>query len=279
ACDRAESRRRRYRNARAARVRSSPPRSASAFAAGPHGLTAWAVSAPGSAGAHGLRAGPGDGRPQRRVEDLDGGVDLVLAYRQGRRHAQAVGVLPRAHDVHRQPAAQALVGDGRAERICGLARVAVADQLETDEQTPAADVADLLVLVLQLAQLAHQAVAAFGRARDEALLLDYVEDCESGRRGQRVGYVRGHVEESLGDGRLLDRAWGDGGGKRDAAAERLRHRQEVRHDAVELEAEHGAEAPEAGLCLVHHEQHAALSAELERPQEVPGRRNDDAARR
>src|SRR3954454_8349907 len=45
----------------------------------------------------------------------------------------------------------------------------------------------------------------------------------------------------------------------------------------ELEAEHRAEAPEAGLRLVRHEQHAALAAERARAASN-GRRNDDAAR-
>src|SRR5207248_9979098 len=63
----------------------------------------------------------------------------------------------------------------------------------------------------------------------------------------------------------------------DAAAEMLRHGDDVGDDAVALEAEHGAVLPETGLLLVDDQQHATLMAELAQPLQPARRRLDDAA--
>ena len=63
------------------------------------------------------------------------------------------------------------------------------------------------------------------------------------------------------------------------AAERLREHEEVRHDAVALEAVHRPEPAEPGLALVEDHEHAALGAQVDEPREVARRRHDHAARR
>ena len=63
----------------------------------------------------------------------------------------------------------------------------------------------------------------------------------------------------------------------DAAAKMLGHRDDVRDDALGLEAEHAAELAEAGLLLVDDQQHAALLAHLLQPLQPAGRRLHHAA--
>ena len=65
--------------------------------------------------------------------------------------------------------------------------------------------------------------------------------------------------------------------QRQAAAERLGEREDVRHDAVLLEREHRADAAERGLRLVEDQQHAALLAVLLEPREVAVGQRHDAA--
>jgi hypothetical protein len=148
-------------------------------------------------------------------------IDLVLADRQWRCHPEAV--LPRAsaNDVHREAAPQALCGHGRPERVRRSAALPVLDELESNEQAAAADVADLLVRRLELAQPPEQVLPLLVGTLDEPLLFDSLEHRETGGSGQRVGDVRGDVEEALPDTVLLDQRR-DRRGEWDAAAERLR---------------------------------------------------------
>ena len=203
----------------------------------------------------------------------------VLRHRQRRGDAEAVRVRLRADDVHREAALVALAGHRGAERVGGRPGLAILDQLEPDEEAAAAHVADRLVLRLELPQAGEHVLAAGRRALDQALLGDHVEHREAGRGGQRVGDVRGDVEEALVVTVLLDRARRDGRRERQAAAERLRDADEVGHHTVVLEAEHRPEAAEARLGLVHQEQHPALVEQLAHPAEVAVGRDDDAAGR
>src|SRR5205823_6206742 len=139
-------------------------------------------------GEHGLK---------RRIEDLDGKIDLVLVDRQWRCHPEAVRPRPGADDVHREAAPEALCGHGRPERVRRSAALPVIDELESDEQAAAADVADLLVRCLELAEPPEQVLPSLAGALDEAFLLDSLEHRETGGGGQRVGDVRGDVEEAL----------------------------------------------------------------------------------
>ena len=156
----------------------------------------------------------------------------------------------RADDVHGKAALVALPRHGGAERVGGRLALPVLDQLEPDEEPAAADVADRLVLRLELAQAGEHVLAARRSPLDQPLLGDHVEDGEPRRCGQRVGDVRGDVEEALVVAVLLDRARRDRRGEREPAAERLRDADEIGDDLVVLEPEHRPQAPEAGLRLV-----------------------------
>src|SRR4051812_43451149 len=76
---------------------------------------------------------------------------------------------------------------------------------------------------------------------------------------------------------LLDRGAGDHRADRYAPAERFREHEEIRHYAVDLEAIHPPEPAKAGLALVEHHQHAALTRQVHEPGEVTGRRHDHAS--
>src|SRR5215207_11684802 len=93
-------------------------------------------------------------RRERLVDHGDREVHLVVADRERRGHAQAVSRARAltADEVHRQAAAQALLGERTSERVGGRARVAVLHQLDAREQAQAAHVADRLVPLLELAQ-------------------------------------------------------------------------------------------------------------------------------
>src|SRR5439155_26322001 len=151
----------------------------------------------------------------------------------------------------------------------------VLDELESDEQAAATDVADLLVRRLELAQPPEQVLPLLAGALDEAFLFDSLEHRETGGGGQRVGDVRGDVEEALPDTVLLDKRVRDGRREWDAAAERLRDGHEIRDDAVVFEPEHRPQPSEPGLRLVKHEQHPAGIAELAQAAEVSVRGDDD----
>ena len=77
---------------------------------------------------------------------------------------------------------------------------------------------------------------------------------------------------------LLDLGAGYRRGERHAAAERLGDREKIRHDAVLLEAEIGADPAERGLRLVQDQEHAARLAQLLQPRKIALRRHDHAAR-
>jgi hypothetical protein len=137
-------------------------------------------------------------RGQGGVEDLRRHVDLVVADRQGRRHAEAVcGAAGAAADqVDRQAAALALLAQLEPKRLGGAAALAVLDQLEAAQEAHAAHVADRLVAALELAQVPEQALAGPARSARQVLVPHHLEDGQRGGRRERVGDVRGDVHES-----------------------------------------------------------------------------------
>ena len=93
---------------------------------------------------------------------------------------------------------------------------------------------------LELPQAREEVLPAGAGPLDQPLLLDHLEDGQTRGGGQRVGHVRGDVQEPLADAVLLDRRARNGRGERDPASERLRHGHEIGDDALALEAEHRA---------------------------------------
>ncbi len=92
---------------------------------------------------------------QRLVEHAQHAVGLLT--REDERRRQADGVLPRPEDQHAAPE------HGLDERVAlldgALLRLTIAHELDADHQSLAAHVADERVLLLQLAQAAHQVLA------------------------------------------------------------------------------------------------------------------------
>lgn len=88
------------------------------------------------------------------------------------------------------------------------------DQLQPDEETAPADVADHLVAGRQLVQPAAQAVPELAGAQVEPVPAEHVEHRVPDGGGQRVVAVRGEEEEAALVGPLLDLGAGQHRGER-----------------------------------------------------------------
>ena len=181
-------------------------------------------------------------------------------------------------DVHVQAQLEAALGHRDAVGRVGLARLAVRDEVDAEHEADAADVADRLVAALELLEPRAQARAHGDRASAQVLGQHRPHDGAPDGGGERVRDVRGDVQEALLERVGLDRVGGDRRRQRQAAAERLRQRDEVRHHVVLLEREHRPDAAERRLRLVDDEQHPALLAALLERREVAVGQRHDAAR-
>ena len=147
---------------------------------------------------------------------------------------------------HSSPSASPSASAGRRESRSSTSSM-------PDQQAEPADVADRLVARLELAQMPHQTRPLPRRARRQPLLLHDLEHRRRRRRRQWIRDVRGDVDEAALEAAGLDLGARHDGADRHPAAERLRQHEEVRHDAVVLEAVHRPEAAEARLALVEHD--------------------------
>jgi hypothetical protein len=138
---------------------------------------------------------------------------------------------------------------------------AVRDDVDAHQQTAPADVPDDLVAVLEGEEAILQVGALVAGGIDQLLLGDDVEHGQPDIGGQGLVQVRGEEEKAFAVGLLLDGRRGGGGGQRDPAAQRLRHRQEIGRHAVPVTAPEVARAPEAGLGLGEDHQHVALAGQ------------------
>ena len=110
----------------------------------------------------------------------------------------------------------------------GLARFAVADELDAPQQAHAADVANLLEAALQLREPLGEIGAHCLASLEQFFLLDRLHDGETHRRRQRIGYMRGVEGKPALMTTILDLAGGDDTCERHAAAQRFRHGHDVR---------------------------------------------------
>ncbi len=118
--------------------------------------------------------------------------------------------------------------------------------------------------VVSLRQLGLEPRAELVDARQQ--LLRFVEyDCAEAA-GDGVAAERRAVMSRLHD--AFERCAGEHGAERQSAAERLRQRDDVRHDAALLKREERTGAPEAALDLVEHEQRAGRVGDAPRGDEV-----------
>src|SRR6185369_14319884 len=134
-------------------------------------------------------------------------------------------------------------------RPVGLASGAVADELDADEQAPAADVADRLVPRRELAEAAEESLAGDPGALLEPFVLDDVEHRQADRRGYGVAAERVEVLHAVGE-RIGDRPGRHDRAERVAVADRLAHRHDVRPGILRGERPRGgADTSEPDLDL------------------------------
>src|SRR6202011_2935137 len=93
----------------------------------------------------------------------------------------------RAHGVQYQAHVETELLDLVRERAVRLTRAAVLHNLEADEESAPAHVADALVALLHRAQPVHEVAAHLGRARGEIFLAQNPEHGETHRGGQGIG--------------------------------------------------------------------------------------------
>ena len=157
----------------------------------------------------------------------------------------------------------------------GLLRHGIPDELDGEHRAEAADVTHLREALLPAEHALPNRVADDGCARDQALLVDHVEDGQRSRLGYRVADVR--APDCRVAGRVHDLRAAEHARERQSAGDRLRNDHEVRLDAVVLDGEHPARAAEARLHLVDDQQDAVLVAEAADARHELGRSNDEAA--
>src|SRR5215213_542807 len=168
------------------------------------------------------------GRDERREEPYDIAVDATLD--------------------DQETADAGLVDDALRQRRIRRFPGAVRDDFHGEHETEPADLADALILLLQLLE----AVAHPGRETlspcQELLLLESLDDHESRCAGQGIAAI-GAAEAARSRG-IHDLRLPDDAGDRQAACKALRNGDEVRLNPRMLEAEHFARAAEPGLDLV-----------------------------
>src|SRR5215469_2466512 len=153
-----------------------------------------------------------------------------------------------AHAVHDAPRL------GAAANAAGAVRA----ELDPDEQSGAADLADRSVPLRELLQPAPQILTAPPCILQQILTADHLQHGERRGAGHAVATVG--VEIASASGELGKHAGATYDGRdRVTVAHGFAHGDQVRNDAVTLEAPHGLpEAAEAGLHLIGDEQPAGL---------------------
>src|SRR5712691_3883604 len=222
-----------------------------------------------------LDAGALLGLGHRPVEDLDGAVDELAFDRQGRDELEPVVQV--AALLEQKPLADAVV-EHPASLLGGwLPRLAVAHELEPDEQPACVDPAEDRMALLQLLEPLAEVGARLGGVRHDTLALDRVQRCVRRGRRQRRRREGRHVRARAPGGQHLVRA--HDGRDRKAARQSLRYRHQVGSDAVPLARPQAFRASHARLDLVVDQKKAELVAELAQPAQVTLAGNDVAGAR
>ena len=154
-------------------------------------------------------------------------------------------------------------------------RLRILDELDREHRPEPADVADPVPALLPREHPRPNRVADRLGPLDEALLLENVEHGERGGLRDRVADV-GSADRGIGR-RVHDLRLADHGREREPAGDRLRHRHEIRLDAVMLDAPHAPRAAEPRLHLVDDEHDAVLVTDLPHALNELRRRDDEAA--
>src|SRR6266508_226729 len=209
------------------------------------------------------------------VEDLYGTVDQASL--DGQRRDQLEGVVEVAALLEEEALAHGVAEDPRGLLGSRLLRLAIAHELEPDEEAARVDPAEDRMLLLQLLEPIQQVSARLRCLRDDALLLVDVERRVRRRGGDRRRREGGDVRARTPGGQ--DLVGSDDGRDWESAREPLRDRHQIRHDTIPVAAPHASGAPQAGLDLVVDQQEAELVAELAQPAQVAVARDDVAGAR
>ena len=213
--------------------------------------------------------------PMARSSKRQAFVDLLVGDGERRRDPHGAAGRARPHEIGRQ----ADIHGGFRDRIGDAGRVARADvgELDTAQQTAAADIADAGMALLQAQQPGREMLAGLGGALGQPVALHDLEDFQPDRGGQRVVHMR-RVEEEVplvGDGG--DFLVGHDGGQ---GPSRIRVLDSVRMSGTTPSRSNAnivARAAEPGLRLVEDQQHPARLAVRLQGGEVAQREVDDAA--
>ncbi len=163
--------------------------------------------------------------------------------------------------------------------MVGPAAFAVLDQLDPKHETLAAHIANALVFLLQAFEPRAQPGALLDRRLDQVFPLNGLEHCDPGKRGKRVGHVGGVEGEARRVRLFLDFRAGRGHRQRQAAADCLRHGQDVGRDAGRMGGRLCADPTASGLGLIEDQQHAPVLGRGPERVEIALRRHDDTTRR
>src|SRR5215211_201943 len=195
---------------------------------------------------------------ERRFPDRERLVQLGVAERQRRQHADAVGVDPGLDQ--QQSALRGGIGDGGGERWSGGLRRRIGHELDREHRAEAADVADVRPALLPGEHARPYLLAEERCPRAEILLRDHVQHRERGSLRYRIADV-GAADRGIRR-RVHDLATPDHAGERQPHRDRLRDRDQVGLDAVVLDPEELPGAGEAALDLVHDHYDPVLVAEM-----------------
>src|SRR2546426_1748697 len=148
------------------------------------------------------------------------------------------------------------------------------DEIHPDQEAPAAHIGDDGQLRLPALHFGEHRLAQPPGVLHQALLDDRLHrDACRGRRERVAAIARraaARVGPGLGERDLLT---GDHAAQREAAAEALPHRENVRQHALVLDREHPPRAPEAGDHLVADEERAQFVGQLAQLLQVAGGRD------
>mmetsp|Transcript_20748 Transcript_20748/g.64352 ORF Transcript_20748/g.64352 Transcript_20748/m.64352 type:complete len:309 (+) Transcript_20748:281-1207(+) len=188
-------------------------------------------------------------------------VGVLLGEAHRRLGAEHVAVDAALADEHAQVAQP--LEDVRRLRRGRLLGGAIRHQLHAQHQPPAANVADNVVLVLELQQPLLEVPAHHGAILLQVLVVNGAQHRAPHRTDDWIAAIR--VEVQALRKRLRNLGRGHHRRQREAVADALGHRHNVGDDAMVLEAPVvGARAPKARLHLVGDAQPAMLADELVR---------------
>ncbi len=220
-------------------------------------------------------------------EPLDDGVDVCGVGDEGRRQQHVVAahaVEGAAHRIDHQAAGHGLLLDAGVQLVLRIERLLAAPvchQLDGLEQAASPHVADVMVVAEALAQAPRQVLALAAHVGQQIVAPDHLLHGERPGAGQRVAEIGVAVLEEAGalGERLEDLgAHEHGADRREAAAQALGDRHQVRRDALLLAGVQGARAAHAAHHLVEDQQDAVPVADLADALEVAVDRRDGARR-